>query len=618
MLFIVGLSGCVTYSTPDGGLSGQPPAPVTKTPSATDSKSPDAARNGKEGDAANEPPARKPGPRTLPQAVVSYVHRLPACWRTPAGTEADSAAGKRARDGEEKKGAAGDDPAKDKGQGNGGGTAPAGKKSPNGQEPTETGSAAGKRARAGGEKKGAAGDDPAKEKGQGKGGEAEPPGKKNPTGQEPPEADKEGAKKSADGAKEDPGPSWSSAHGQTTMITQQHGPFRSPYVGTNSLIPRAEGPTSLTATLYLATRLWESDRQSGELVVNPELAGGKGFSNTTGIAGFPNGEIPRVGNPEPTPYFARLFLRQIWGLGGEQELVEDGPNQIAGTRDVNRLTLQVGKMAATDIADNNRYSHDPRTQFMPWSMMFNGAWDYPANVRGYTYGIALDYNQVDWALRYGIFAMPAFANGAPFDPHFLKAHGQVLEWEGRYLLNEHRGAVRLMAYTNRARMGNYAQALAEMPVNPDVIQTRDYRSKYGFGANFDQELTPDLGLWGRLGWNDGRAEAFAFAVIDRTAALGLLLKGRRWCRPQDQVGLAVCVNGLSGVHRDYLAAGGLDFMIGDGRLRYAPEGILEIYYNLQVAKGIQVTTDFQGVNHPAYNADRGPVAIASLRVHFDY
>src|SRR5207249_688667 len=216
-------------------------------------------------------------------------------------------------------------------------------------------------------------------------------------------------------------------------VTQEHQPFHSPYVGPHSLVPEENSATSLTSTVYFAARLWEG----GEIVFNPELAGGRGLSGTTGMGGFPNGEITRVGVPEPMPYIARLFLRQTWALGDEVEKVEEGPNQVAGMRPVERLTLTIGKMAGEDIVDDNRYSHDPRTMFLNWSLMYNGAWDYPANVRGYTYGVALDLNQKNWALRYGIFAEPTEANGAPLDPHLLKANGQVLEWEGRYDVNDH-------------------------------------------------------------------------------------------------------------------------------------------------------------------------------------
>jgi high affinity Mn2+ porin len=415
-----------------------------------------------------------------------------------------------------------------------------------------------------------------------------------------------------------PEDAWYSAHAQATMVTQVHDVFPSPYIGPLSLLPDEPSATSLTSTLFLAARLWEWGGYTGELVFDPEIAGGRGFSGVNGLAGFPNGEITRVGTVEPTPYIARLLLRQTWGLDGPWERVEDAPNQVAGHRDLDRVTLIAGKLSATDFIDDNRYSHDPRTQFLNWSLMYNGAWDYPANVRGYTYGVALLYDSVFWGLHYGIFAEPAIANGAEIDPHILKANGQILEVEEHWGLEGRPGKLREWVYLNHAHMGDYREALEAMPQDPEVTLNRAYRFKYGFGLSFEQELTKDLGLYSRLGWSDGHTETWAFTPIDRTAALGLLLKGRLWCRSNDFVGLAGVINGLARDHRDYLAAGGLDFSIGDGRLNYAPEQILEVYYDCEVRTGIFVTADFQGVNHPAYNADRGPVAIGTVRVHIEF
>jgi len=440
-------------------------------------------------------------------------------------------------------------------------------------------------------------------------------------GQDPESAEKQYEKekgKDESEKKDEAASSWFSAHGQATMDAQLHGPFHADYSGPRSLSPFQEIDTSLTSTIFLDARLWERDDYSAELIFNPELSGGKGFSGVDGIAGFPNGDITRVGVIEPTPYIARLYLRQTWGFGDEQEKVEDEPNQIAGSRDIDRLTLSVGKFAFTDIIDNNAYSHDPRTQMQNWSLMYNGAWDYPSNVRGYSYGVAVDFNQKYWALRYGIMAEPAVANGAEIDPHFTKAFGQALEWEGRWTVNDHKGRIRLMTYLNRAHMGDYAEALQEMPVAPDVTLTRSYRFKYGFGLNVEQELTRDLGIWGRLGWDDGHTETWAFTPIDRTAAMGLLLKGSCWCRPDDAVGIAGVLNGLAKDHRQYLAAGGLDFSIGDGALNYGLEEIFEIYYRFAITKNVFVAPDFQAIGNPAYNRDRGPVSVESVVVHIEF
>ena len=513
--------------------------------------------------------AKPPAPRNLPEAICAYLRCVQSCpcERTAAKIEKDAAekpngdkngkddeTGKNGKDAKEKK----DDAAKED----------------------------------------AAKDDA--EKDDDKKGDAKENGK-----------DKDD-KPGADAKKDEP--AWFSGHAQATVVTQEHNVFPSPYVGAHSLLPNENSATSETSTLFLAARLWDQ----GILVFNPEVAGGQGFSGTQGVAGFPNGEITRVGVVEPTPYIARLYYQHTIGFGGEQEKVEDGPNLIAGMRDVDRLTITIGKMAATDIVDDNRYSHDPRTQFLNWSLMYNGAYDYPANVRGYTFGITFDRNMKDWAFRYAILAEPEVANGAPLDPNFAQANGNVAEIERRYQLCDRPGKLRFLTYLNNAHMGDYEEAIAQMPVNPVIADTRNYRVKYGFGLNFEQQITDNLGMFSRIGWNDGHTESWAFTEIDRTISLGFVMDGACWCRPYDRVGLAGVLNGLSPEHRDYLAAGGLGFIIGDGKLNYGLEQIVETYYSFAFTKNIFVTADFQEIANPAYNRDRGPVSVGTLRVHIEF
>jgi high affinity Mn2+ porin len=422
------------------------------------------------------------------------------------------------------------------------------------------------------------------------------------------------AAKAVEKAKEER-PPWYSIHGQATVIGQGNWMFHSPYQGPNSFVDAQSLRTTATSTLFLAAKLpWEG----GLVVFDPEVAGGAGLSGTFGLGAFPNGEAVRVGDPTATPYVARLYYQQDFGLGGEWEKIEDGPNQVAGHRDLNRITIQIGRLPAIDLFDNNLYSHDPRIQFMNWALMYNASWDYPANTRGYNYGATIELNQPVWAIRYGVWLEPEFANGFAFDNNYGEANGHAVELEYRWNLDGPKGKVRLLVYGNHAHMGDYREALQMMPVNPDVTLTRAYRWKYGFALNLEQELTPDLGLFSRLGWDDGHTETWAFTECDRTATLGLLLKGRRWGRPQDEVGLAFVVDGLSQDHRAYLAAGGLGFELGDGKLNYGLEEVVETYYNWQLKKGINVTLDMQGVNNPGYNRDRGPIAIMSMRFHFEF
>jgi len=409
-------------------------------------------------------------------------------------------------------------------------------------------------------------------------------------------------------------PPWFSAHFQGTIIDQRVIPFRSPYSGPLSLMPVQPGAMTETATMYFDVRPW----RGGEIVFNAETEGGTGLSASAGLGGLTNGEAVRTSILEPTIYIARYFYRQTWGLGGEWEKVEDGPNQLAGPRDIDRITFTIGKFAATDVFDQNSYSHDPRTQFENWSFMYNGAWDFPANTRGYSDGATLEINTVWWAARWGIFEEPTAPNGPDLEDNFFKANGQIWELEQHWNRDVRPGAIREWFYMNLANMGSYAEALARMPVNPNVVATESSRIKYGFGGNLEQQLTNNLGCFVKWGWSDGHTETWAFTAVDRTAAAGFLLKGGRWDRPNDTVGLAGAINGLAQVHRAYLAAGGLDFSIGDGKLNYAPEEILEAFYNVQIAKGINFTSDIQAINNPAYNADRGPVFVWGIRIHFEH
>lgn len=422
----------------------------------------------------------------------------------------------------------------------------------------------------------------------------------------------------AEEAKAEPGPNqageqWS-LHFQATVIPQGHGHFNSPYAGQNSLPSLNEIRTSYTSTLFAGGRLWPG----AEFYINPELSGGRGVGGVLGVAGFPNGDIARVGQPKPTVSLARLFLRQTIGLGGEQERIDPDLNQAAGTFDVSRLTFTVGKYSANDIFDDNAYSHDPRTQFMNWALMENGAWDYPADTRGYTWGGTVELNQAGWALRYGLFAVPKDVNGPRFDHHLDRAHAHTVEWEGRYRLAARPGRVRLLGYWNLAHMGNYRRTLDTPSFNLDISRSRTYSSKFGLGLNVEQELTRDLGGFLRLGWNDGRTESWEFTEIDQTVALGVSLKGAAWRRPDDVLGLAGVANGISRDHKDYLAAGGHGFIIGDGRLNYAPEEIIETYYLFKITKWLSATIDYQFVNNPAYNRDRGPAHIGAVRAHIEF
>jgi high affinity Mn2+ porin len=402
---------------------------------------------------------------------------------------------------------------------------------------------------------------------------------------------------------------------QATSIGQYHPSFSAPYAGTFSLLDHQEAEASLTSTLFFGWQLARNTR----FYFNPELAGGRGFSGTNGIANFPNGEMPRVTVATPKPYIARLYVTQDFGFGDAMDPVESDENQLAGSRPTTRYSITVGRFTVTDFFDNNRYSHDPRTQFMGWGVMYNGAWDYAADTRGYTWGWVHEFRTRRWSLRYGSAAMPKTANGLRFDRRILRDRSDMFEGEVRIRPGGHDGAVRLLSYMNRADAGTYADAirLAERTgATPDVTATRRVGTlKYGFGLSADQEVAKDVGVFGRLGWNDGKTESFAFTAIDRLATAGVSVSGARWKRPHDTAATEVTVSGIAAVHAQYLALGGSEFLIGDGRLRYGREVISESYYSAQIVPWLFATVDLQRVTNPAYNRDRGPVWVGALRLH---
>jgi high affinity Mn2+ porin len=405
---------------------------------------------------------------------------------------------------------------------------------------------------------------------------------------------------------------------QATSIGQYHGTFRSPYEGTRSLFNYPERDVSLTTTLFLGLRL----SKNTQLYFDPEIAGGRGFSGVDGIANFTNGELPRVASAAPKPYLARLYISHDFGFGDEKEPISSDANQLAGERPVTRYTVTAGRFTVTDFFDNNRYTHDPRTQFMGWGIMYNGAWDYPADTRGYTWGWVHEFHTRSWSVRYGSAAEPRVANGLRFDRRLLRDRGDTFEEEVRYDAGDHPGTIRVMEYLNHTNSGNYADAirLAEQTGGtPDVTATRRVGTlKYGFGVNLEQELTEDIGIFTRLGWNDGKTESFAFTAIDRLASGGVSITGTRWRRPFDTAATALTVSGISGVHAVYLARGGLDFLIGDGKLNYGPEYVFESYYSARLFPGFFATFDLQRIVNPAFNQDRGPVWVPSIRLHLAF
>ncbi len=407
-------------------------------------------------------------------------------------------------------------------------------------------------------------------------------------------------------------------HGQTTFIQQAYPQIRSPYAGANSLPGGGQGRETWTMDAFLGLRLWDG----GEVYFNPELAQGFGFNTTLGIAGFPNGEAQKGGTDFPKFRPQRYIFRQTFGLGGEQEDVADGPMQLAGKRDIDRVTLTVGRFAVGDYFDGNAYAKDPRADFMNWAIWSSGAYDFPADLPGMTRGAVVELNRKDWALRAGLFQVPQAPNSDVLV--FRGGGGSVVELEERYAIFDQPGKLRFGAFANRGNTANYRDALSigaadpSLDINTITTSTRRNQLKYGFYANMEQAITGDIGIFARASWNDGQNEILSFTDIDQSLSGGVSIKGLRWGRPDDTIGIGGAINGLSAAHRDFLAAGGSGLLIGDGQLNYRAEKIVEAYYAWKIEASSTLTFDYQFIASPAYNADRGPVSVFSARAHAEF
>ena len=405
-------------------------------------------------------------------------------------------------------------------------------------------------------------------------------------------------------------------HGQFTAIEQGYPAFRSPYEGSNSLSGASQAKDTVSSTAFIGVRVWDG----AAIYINPEITQGFGLNDTRGLAAFPNFEAQKASFPMPRFNLARVYVQQTFGLGGEQETIADGPNQLAGKEDISRITITAGKLAVTDFFDNNTYAHDGRTQFFNWNFNCCGAYDWTMDQISYTWGAMAELNQKFWAFRAGYFLVPVVSNTNDFDTHIPDGE-YIAELELRYSLVSQPGKLRLMAWANRANMGSYADALAEpitTPNYPDITLVRQVRTNYGFNANLEQAINGDLGVFARASWSPGLDEIIGWTDCDESLSAGAQLKGTSWGRPNDRIGVAGVIDGLSPEARAYFAAGGLGILIGDGALNYRPEKILETYYSYSLNTWSALTFDYQFVADPAYNADRGPVHIFAGRYHAEF
>ncbi len=422
--------------------------------------------------------------------------------------------------------------------------------------------------------------------------------------------------------------------GQANIIFQAHPGFHSPYDGTNSLLARGEYKTSLVGTLFLGFKVIPNPRYELDAIYDEESAGGRGDSEALGLAGFTNLDVVRNPNLGSTPYLARVQLHQTIGFTDKMVDVERTQFSLATKAPARRLDLRVGKLGLPDIYDANGPGSDSHLQFLNWTVDNNGAWDYAADTRGYTYGFIAEYDDIDWSARYAIALMPTIANGIDLQWNLRQASGQNIELEyrktplTRFLNKDRKGTVRLLGFVNHANMGDYRTQIAEAlyarahgnPTATPVITDHPTQItvKYGIGLNFEQELTQDFRVFGRFGWNEGQHESYAYTEVDQTFELGADYAGTSWGRPHDKVGLVGVSNAIKRDHQEYLKLGGLGFLLGDGNLNYAREDILEAYYTTHTWRGLFTSLDAQLIAHPGYNQDRGPVEVFSVRTHVDF
>ena len=410
--------------------------------------------------------------------------------------------------------------------------------------------------------------------------------------------------------------------GQANIVFQAHPAFSAAYTGPNSLRGKGESATSQVFTLYTGYAV----SNTTEFFLDIESAGGHGVSDALGLAGASNLDVVRNPSLSQNPYVARLMFRQIIPLSRESVEADRDQFDLATQVPARRIEIRGGKFSVVDFIDQNTWGSDSHLQFLNWTSDNNGAFDYAANTRGYTDGVLLEYDDHWFTARFVEALMPKTANGINLDADAARARAENLEFSAHGKLIAHRsGAIRLLAYLNHANMGNYRQAIAQFESSaggesvPDITATRRQgRHKYGFGLNFEQSLTDSFGVFGRLGWSDGRNESFAYTEVDRTLQLGAFSTGARWHRPNDRAGATFVANGIVAAHQQYLALGGVGFILGDGGLTYGPEKIFEGFYTAHLWRGLYTSFDLQHFNNPGYNQARGPVTVPGLRAHLDF
>jgi hypothetical protein len=414
-------------------------------------------------------------------------------------------------------------------------------------------------------------------------------------------------------------------HGQTTYINQRYNNFTSSYSGQNSLSDLKSMSYTWSGTLFFGARL----APNTDIYFNPEVVSGVPFSGLVGLAGFTNGEATKATGAQAKFYSARAFLRQTFNQEGEKIVLENEANQITQTVSSNRVVVTAGQFSTLDIFDDSRYAKDPRVQFMNWGNMTYLAYDYAADARGYSTGLAGEWYLGNWVMRAGRMLAPKTPNGRDLNWQIFNTYGDQVEVERQHQIADLPGKVSVLAYRNKMILARFSDAtnyvIANNAQGTQAINNvrTNYQYKTGIGINGEQALTKDLGIYGRAFTSDGHTETMSFTEADNSLSVGMGLNGESWSRPKDTVGISMMQNGLSSYRKNYLQSGGVSYFIGDyagpsQTISYRPERIGEVYYNATVIKNVLAGLNFQHINNPAYNAARGPVNILSFRIHAEF
>ena len=418
-------------------------------------------------------------------------------------------------------------------------------------------------------------------------------------------------------------------HGQTTYINQRYNNFNSSYSGVNSLNAQKSMSYTWSGTLFFGARL----APNTDIYFNPEVVSGVAFSGLTGLGGFTNGEATKANGAQAKFYSARAFLRQTINQEGEKVLLENEANQITQTVSSNRVVITAGQFSTLDIFDDSRYAKDPRIQFMNWGNMTYLAYDYAADARGYSTGLAGEWYLSNWVLRASRMLAPKTPNGKDLNWQIFNTYGDQVEVERQHSIGDLPGKVSVLAYRNRMILARFQDAtnyvIANNAQGTQAINNvrNNYQYKTGIGINGEQALTKDLGIYGRAFTSDGHTETMSFTEADNSMSVGLGMNGTSWTRPHDSLGVSMMQNGLSSYRKNYLQNGGVSYFIGDTSypysgpnqtINYRPERIGEVYYNAMLIKNVLLGVNFQHIQNPAYNSARGPVNIASFRIHAEF